>query len=106
MFALKVGLRLRQRQFKRFWIKACESLSLRHNIASTNRQLGQATTRRKAQLLRRSRSHFARHRQNLAHIAAPSAPLVRLSVNGELTLRVFVPMSSLPQVRVGDTLPV
>lgn len=37
---------------------------------------------------------------------AAAAPLVRLSVNGELTLRVFVPMSSLPQVHVGATVPV
>ncbi len=37
---------------------------------------------------------------------AASAPLVRLSVSGELTLRVFVPMSSLPQVHVGATVPV
>lgn len=39
-------------------------------------------------------------------IAAASAPLVRLSIDGELTLRVFVPTSTLPEIRVGDTVPV
>ncbi len=39
-------------------------------------------------------------------VIAPSVPIVRLSVDGELTLRVFVPMSSLPQVHLGDAVPV
>ncbi len=39
-------------------------------------------------------------------ITAPSVPLIRLSVDGELTLRVFVPMSMLPQVRIGNSVQV
>ncbi len=35
-------------------------------------------------------------------IAAPTMPLVRLSVNGELTLRVFVPMSQLDTIKLND----
>ncbi len=39
-------------------------------------------------------------------IVAPNVPLIRLSVAGDLTLRVFVPVSTLAQVRVGDAVPV
>ena len=39
-------------------------------------------------------------------VIAASVPLVRLSVDGELTLRVFVPTSTLPQIRVGNTVQV
>ena len=39
-------------------------------------------------------------------VIAPNAPLVRLSNNGELTLRVFVPMSTLPQVHLDHAVPV
>ncbi|MDE3089919.1 MAG: efflux RND transporter periplasmic adaptor subunit, partial [Chloroflexota bacterium] len=39
-------------------------------------------------------------------VAGTSVPLVRLSVDGELTLRGFVSMSALPDIRVGQTVPV
>ena len=35
-------------------------------------------------------------------VIASSVPLARLRVDGELTLRAFVPTATLPQVRVGD----
>ncbi len=39
-------------------------------------------------------------------VLAPGAPLVRLSVDGDLTLRVYVPMSSLEQVKVDESIPI
>ncbi len=39
----------------------------------------------------------------VGEIAAPNAPIVRLSVEGELKLRVFVPITALEKLRVGDT---
>ena len=36
-------------------------------------------------------------------IAIPGAPLVQISLAGDLTLRVFVPMSELGELRVGDS---
>lgn len=39
-------------------------------------------------------------------MALPGAPLVRLTVDGDLTLRVFVPMSALDRIRVGTAAPV
>jgi multidrug resistance efflux pump len=39
-------------------------------------------------------------------VVAPNVPLVRLSVDGELTLRVFVPTSTLPKIHIGQTVPV
>ncbi len=39
-------------------------------------------------------------------VVAATAPIVRLSVSGDLTLTVYVPMSTLAKTRVGDTVPV
>ncbi len=39
-------------------------------------------------------------------VALPTAPVIRITLPGDLTLRVFVPMGALDRIRIGDTMAV